>query len=58
MSTAGKEIRNTADRSLIHYATLVHENQMVKRLKNLTGRLVDCEKYTGSSVGDFLQNLA
>ena len=58
MSTAGKKVRNTADRSLIHYATLVHENQMVKRLKNLTGRLVDCEKYTGSGVGDFLQNLA
>ena len=57
MPTAGKEIGNSSNRSLVHDTTLVHENQMIKGLKYLTGRLVDCEKNTRSGICDFFQDL-
>jgi hypothetical protein len=41
VSTLTKKGRHFTDRSLKHDATLVHENQSIKRIKNLGGRLMD-----------------
>ena len=58
MATCSKEVRDSTDGPLVHHSTLVQENQVVKRLKDLTGRLVNREEHTRACISDLLENLA
>ena len=47
----------TSHRSLVHYSTLVQQNQVIKRVEDLRRRLVDGKQHTSTCIRDLLENL-